>query len=211
MRRRRAHELSARRADAYTDHHMSNPATAESGHFHAVRFYKDASSLATIVCGFLAEGLKQGEPAVLIATREHVACFQTCFTASGIDVGAETARGMLTVLDAQETLDQFMRDGVPLAQPFHDTISPVLTAVSKRFPGKPIRAYGEMVDVLWKQDRTAAAIRLEALWNDLARSHTFKLLCGYAMGSFYKGSATADICAVHSHVISESGSHVSLQ
>jgi hypothetical protein len=103
-----------------------------------------------------------------------------------------------------------MRDGVPLTQPFVDTMSPVLTSVAARHPGAPIRAYGEMVDVLWRQNQTAAAMRLEALWNDLARIYQFQLLCGYAMGSFYKGSSIDDICGLHSHVIAETGGHVPL-
>ena len=48
-------------------------------------------------------------------------------------------------------------------------------------------AYGEMVDVLWKAGQDVAAIRLEMLWNKLAAMHDFALLCGYAMGNFYKG------------------------
>jgi hypothetical protein len=40
---------------------------SESSHFHAVKFYKDAESLAAIVCAFLADGLQGGEPALLIA------------------------------------------------------------------------------------------------------------------------------------------------
>jgi hypothetical protein len=187
---------------------MPEPRTAESGHFHAVRFYKDAGSLAEIVCGFLAEGLKQNEPAVLIATPEHVQCFRKCFSASGIDVDAAIASGRLTVLDAEDTLRRFMRDGIPMAQPFVDTMSPVLRSVAARHPGVFIRAYGEMVDVLWRDGQTAAAIRLETLWNDLARTHEFKLLCGYAIGHFYKGSSTDEITSVHSHLVTDSGSHV---
>ena len=41
-----------------------------------------------------------------------------------------------------------------------------------------------MVDLLWKQGKTEAAIRLEVLWNNLADSHVFSLLCGYAIGNF---------------------------
>ena len=58
-----------------------------------------------------------------------------------------------------------------------------------------------MVDVLWQDGLTAAAIRLEMLWNQLAMTHDFSLLCGYAMGSFYKDAGMRDICAQHSHVI----------
>jgi hypothetical protein len=189
---------------------MPEMRTAESGHFHAVRFYKDAGSLAEIVCGFLAEGLTRGEPAVLIATPEHVPSFRECFSSNGIDVDAAITSGRLTILDAEETLSRFMHDGIPMAQPFSETISPVLRSVAARCPGMSIRAYGEMVDVLWRKGQTAAAIRLETLWNDLARTHEFKLLCGYAMGNFYKGSSTDEITAVHSHLVTDTGSHVPL-
>jgi hypothetical protein len=181
-----------------------------AAHFHAVKFYKDAESLAEIVCAFLADGLRRREPAVVIATAGHVSSFRRSFPDHGVDVDASIASGTLTLLDAHDTLNRFMRDGMPMAQPFVDTISPVLASVASRHPGAPIRAYGEMVDVLWKQDQTAAAIRLETLWNDLARSHPFQLLCGYAMGSFYKGSSTDDICGLHSHVIAETGASVAL-
>jgi hypothetical protein len=187
---------------------VANTHTPESGHFHAVRFYKDAASLADIVCAFLAEGLEQDEAAVLIATAEHVPYFISCFAARGIDAEAAVKRGAMVILNADDTLRKFMRDGVPMAQPFVDTIAPVLTAAAARHPGKHVRAYGEMVDVLWKRGETAAAIRLEMLWNDLARSHRFGLLCGYAMGSFYKGSSTDEICGLHSHVVTDVGTRV---
>jgi hypothetical protein len=58
-----------------------------------------------------------------------------------------------------------------------------------------------MVDVLWQDGLTAAAIRLEMLWNQLAMTHDFSLLCGYSMGSFYKDAGMRDICAQHSHVV----------
>jgi hypothetical protein len=118
--------------------------------------------------------------------------------------------GSLTVLDADKTLDAFMRDGIPMPTLFRDTMVPVLERIAAGHPGVNIRAYGEMVDVLWKRDQSAAAIRLEMLWNDLARSHRFGLLCGYAMGNFYKGASIDEICGLHSHVVSETGSRVSL-
>jgi hypothetical protein len=182
----------------------------DSGHFHAVKFYKDAESLAEIVCAFLAEGLEHGEPAVVIATHEHASYFRTCLAAKGIDVESAIGRGSLTMLDAEETLNAFMREGIPMAEPFRDTLTPVLQEVAARHPGANIRAYGEMVDVLWRREQTAAAIRLEMLWNDLARSHKFGLLCGYAMGNFYKGASTDEICGLHSHVVTETGSRASL-
>ena len=186
---------------------MSTARTA-SRDFHAVKFYKDSAALAEIVCPFLVDGLTRGEPAVIIATAEHSRHFRDRFAASGVDVNTSASRGSLTWLDAEETLSEFMRNGVPVARLFADTMTPILTAIAARAPGQTIRAYGEMVDVLWMRNETAAAIALENLWNDLARSHRFALLCGYAMGHFYKGSATDDICGVHTHVLTDTGASV---
>ncbi len=68
-----------------------------------------------------------------------------------------------------------------------------------------IRAYGEMVDVLWKKGQAVAAVRLEMLWNKLAATEDFSLLCGYAMGNFYKGTQQQEICDHHTHVVAEDG------
>lgn len=65
----------------------------------------------------------------------------------------------------------------------------------------PVRAYAEMVDVLWKQGKTEAAVRLEVLWNELASTHVFSLLCGYAIGSFYKQTQQyEEVRSLHTHV-----------
>ena len=58
-----------------------------------------------------------------------------------------------------------------------------------------------MVDVLWRRGQSDAAIRLEVLWNDLAALYSFSLLCGYAIGTFYKEtSRIEDVCRQHTHV-----------
>ena len=46
-----------------------------------------------------------------------------------------------------------------------------------------------------------SAIDLEILWNKLALKYRFSLLCGYAMGNFYKETERrTDVCALHTHV-----------
>jgi len=56
----------------------------------------------------------------------------------------------------------------------------------------------------------AAAIRLEMLWNQLAQTHSFSLLCGYSMGHFYKGVRQQDIHRQHTHLVADSGEHITL-
>ena len=62
-----------------------------------------------------------------------------------------------------------------------------------------------MVDLLWKDGREAAAIRVETFWNQLARNYDFGLLCGYAMGNFYKDSTLDDIKRQHTHLVPTDG------
>jgi hypothetical protein len=43
------------------------------------------------------------------------------------------------------------------------------------------------------------------LWNQLAASEAFSLLCGYAMGHFYKDLDFNEVCQQHTHVVAANG------
>jgi hypothetical protein len=67
-----------------------------------------------------------------------------------------------------------------------------------------VRAYGEMVDVLWQRGERDAAIRLEEYWNELGRLQTFSLFCAYRMDPLDHGAyggPLESVCRVHSHLI----------
>jgi hypothetical protein len=179
-------------------------ADIQSGHFHAVRFYEDSNSLCRIVSGFIAEGLALDQPALIIATKPHIDCIEQNLLTAAIDVETLKKKGDLLLLDAHQTLATFMVGGQPDPDFFKAAASSALDQVA-RGRRKTIRAYGEMVDVLWKENQTSAAIKLEILWNRLANSHDFSLLCGYAMGNFYKDASIQDVCQHHTHTVSDDG------
>jgi hypothetical protein len=179
-------------------------AEAAGGHFHAVRFYKDDKSLCRIVSGFITEGLALEQPALVIATRPHIDAIVTNLTDAAVDVEQLRNDGELLLLDARQTLATFIVNGQPDPDFFKASATRALDQLA-RGRAKTIRAYGEMVDVLWKDGMTAAAIKLEMLWNRLANTHDFSLLCGYAMGQFYKDASIDDVCRHHTHVVSASG------
>jgi len=174
-------------------------------HFHGVQFYKDQDALCRIVGGFVGEGLEDGALALVIATPDHAARIDSCLRARGIDVDDMKRDGSLVTLDARETLERFMIDGTPNPGLFRRVTGSALTRLSRGREHRMIRAYGEMVDLLWKTGLEAAAIRLETMWNQLATTHDFKLLCGYSMGNFYKGAAIEEICDQHSHLVAGNG------
>jgi MEDS: MEthanogen/methylotroph, DcmR Sensory domain len=177
----------------------------DAGHFHGVQFYNDSDGLCRIVGGFLGEGVEQGCLAVIIATPDHTARIESCLRRRGADVDALKRRGHLVTLDARDTMQHFMTDGLPNPGAFRHTLGEILTDVRRGREHCTIRAYGEMVDLLWKDGREAAAIRLETLWNQLGSTHDFELLCGYSMGNFYKGAAIDEIKAQHSHLVDDTG------
>jgi DcmR-like sensory protein len=172
-----------------------------SGQLHAVRFYENKASLARTVADFLGEGLVAHQPGLVIATLEHRDALLAELRARQIDGDHMQAAGDLLLLDARKVLASFMVDGMPDATLFKQHVPAAIDRLCRGRTECTIRAYGEMVDVLWQDGLMAAAIRLEMLWNQLAMTHDFSLLCGYAMGSFYKDAGMRDICAQHSHVV----------
>ncbi|HVT58357.1 MAG TPA: MEDS domain-containing protein [Thermoanaerobaculia bacterium] len=180
-------------------------------HHHAVQFYGDEEDLFKTVSSFLSEGLIAGQPALIIATPSHRAALLDRLEARLINVEKACSGCDLTVLDAAETLGLFMVGDFPDPNAFEANVGGVIQRILGDRPQAVLRAYGEMVDVLWKQERKDAAIRLEMLWNKLAFTHGFALLCGYAIGNFYKQAAQLhEVRSQHAHIIEPGESVVML-
>jgi hypothetical protein len=178
----------------------------EREHHHAVQFYTDDVDLYKTVAAFIAEGLVNGQPAVTIMTREHAANIEKTLRTKFIDIDEARRLGDLVILDAEETLNTFMIGGMPDQRLFRRNIGVVIEQAQRGREKVSVRAYGEMVDVLWKKGQSAAAIRLEVLWNELASDYSFALLCGYSMGNFYKQTAGLnEVCELHTHVAMPNG------
>ena len=176
-----------------------------SPHYHAVRFYEDDESLARIVAEFLAEGFEAGSPAIVVGTAVQREAILRALTHRSAD-GAELQRSHdLLLLDAEETLSTFMMDGKPDARRFQDQMCRAIERVCRRRANCTVRVFGQMVDVLWQRGEYDAAIRLEVLWNQLAATEAFSLMCGYAVGHFYKDASFANVCGQHSHIVSADG------
>jgi hypothetical protein len=182
-----------------------NASQGTSGHFHAVRFYDSKESLCRIVAEFLGAGFVAGQPGLVIGTADHRAGIVHELRSRHFDVDRMQAVGDLLLLDARETMSSFMVDGMPDGELFRGRATQAIETVCRGRADCTIRAYGEMVDLLWKDGHTVAAVRLEMLWNKLAMTHDFSLLCGYAMGNFYKDASISEICQQHTHAIGAGG------
>jgi len=172
---------------------------------HAVAFYQERE-LAGLVGEFLQPAIASGGAAVLVATPEHRSEINSWLSEAGVDVAGAWADGSYVVLDARETMSQFIINGQPDAAAFWETISPVLAAAGKPATSKqaPARVFGEMVAVLWESGLLDAAIEVEALWNEIGSQYPFGLLCAYpatVMTEERHSDSVAQICCAHSAVI----------
>ena len=176
------------------------------GHDHLVEFYETEAFLVQTVSGFLVPSLHDGGAAIVIATPEHRAEFESALDEAGIDVQAAVREGRYVALDARDVLARFMVDGVPDPERFARTVNAVMDLAAQG--GRALRAYGEMVALLWDDGNIAAALALEDLWNHLGDVRAFELLCAYPMRAFEdpgSGAAFQRVCEQHSAVIPSEG------
>jgi PAS domain S-box-containing protein len=170
---------------------------------HFVHFFEKDAFLVDSLRGFIGEGLGRDEPALVILTPEHLAALEDRLAADGIDLAAARSRGRYRALDAADTLSLFMAGDRPDPARFRRVMGEVLRPMVPP-GGGCVRAFGEMVALLWADGRKQGAIELEELWNDLATSFRFTLYCAYPMSLF----ASADeaekfghVCTRHTRVI----------
>jgi len=169
---------------------------------HMVQLYRDPAVLRDSVGRYLSHGFQYGESAVVIATREHWQEFRKELEARGHDPSRLEQERRLVVRDARTTLDAFMREGMLDEELFHDSIRPVLSTITGS--GAHVRAYGEMVSLLWADRNYDAALRLEEIWNALAKRSTFSLLCAYqgdTLAPEFHGRPGEFVFLQHTHVV----------
>ena len=169
---------------------------------HVVQVYDGLDELSRSVTRYVDAGLRADAPAILIATRDHWERFVHDLEARGWDPEILEERGLLTHMDAEETLDAIMGSELPSLERFADVVGRRVDEVAARFPDRTIRAFGEMVDLLWQRGREDAAIALEELWNELQQSRHFALLCGYHLDIFdirVQAEALPRVFGAHTH------------
>ena len=163
---------------------------------HSVQFYESDDFLCSVIAEYVAEGVRAGEPAIVIATESHNEMFALALRSEGI------AADRVTFLDARQMLATFANAGEIDAGKFMTSVGSVIDAATEKT--NRIRAYGEMVDLLWRDGYMDAAVKLEGLWNDLGELYPFRLLCAYAMNDFASAAHSArfdEVCHTHSHVM----------
>jgi hypothetical protein len=162
-----------------------------------VELYTDPGFLVETVARFASAGLRAGDAVLIIARGSNRALFEQALAGEGL-----SPHPGLRFFDADETLARFMSDGMPQWTAFHQVCGGAIAELKLQYPA--VRAYGEMVDILWQRGEKNAAVRLEEFWNELGGLQTFSLLCAYGIDPLaadaYGGGLEA-VCKTHTHLI----------
>jgi hypothetical protein len=164
---------------------------------HLVQFYEHDGELTDQVAGYLLGALGTGGSAVVIATPAHRRAIETRLAGAHADLAAAARDGRYLTLDAGETLATLMPDGQLDPGRFERVVGAAISrAVQAR---RPVRAYGEMVALLWDAGLVGTAIQLEERWNELRAQRPFSLLCSYPAASAAGGHLEefAAVCRLH--------------
>jgi DcmR-like sensory protein len=161
---------------------------------HAVLFYGRDDELADSLGSHLAEALAADAGVVLAATAAHRAACELRLAAAGVDVAAATASGAYAALDATALMHRFLAGDRRAPGGFEQLIGDALRQATAA--GRPAVVYGEVVALLWEAGLVSAVIELESRWNELGRSYSFSLVCGYPV---QHGTAAALDAVGHLH------------
>ncbi len=169
------------------------------GHDHPVCFYETEDGLAQVVARYVADGLTEGDAAIIVASHERGARFLEAL------VELEVDERPVIVADADATLARFYRDGAIDVDGFEAEVNHLFALAKQASLTGRVRVYGEMVDILWQRGERSLAIELEDRWNDLRVREPFTLLCAYRAEAFAdEPRRLSEVCAVHTAVVGQS-------
>jgi DNA-binding NarL/FixJ family response regulator len=175
---------------------------------HEVQFYSDDASFLAGLILFIEAALGDGNTVIVVATESHRKSLLQRLQEHGVDIVAAVEKGRYVSLDVADTLSTFMVNDLPDPVRFLRVAGNLVASAAKASKGQPPRvaACGECAPTLWEQGKSDAAVEVEHLWDEIAKSCNVDILCGYVLNSFQREQEShiyERICAEHSAVSSQ--------
>lgn len=169
---------------------------------HLLQIYENESVFLNTLEGFVKNGFLSGDSVVVLATLEHIEALELRLQFKGFDLEGLRKKNIYFPFDAASALEKFMVNDWPDEALFRRFIRGILNRVKQE--GRLVRAFGELVVLLWQQGNHGATVRLEHLWHQLIEEEKLKLFCAYPKSGFTQDSnlSLEAICACHSTIIS---------
>jgi hypothetical protein len=172
---------------------------------HVVQIYENDEVFLDLLNGFVSGGVAVGDSVVVIATAAHLKSLNKRLQSAGLNVDELTGTDQYLPLNADDVLSRFMINDWPDENLFNQVVSEVIGRA--RTGDRGVRAFGEMVAILWAKGYVGATVRLEHLWNKFCENEAFCLFCAYPQSGFTQDATESvmHICGAHSKMIAGVG------
>jgi len=172
-----------------------------TGASHAMQLYGDVPSFLDGLAAFFDMALRHGDATCIAATEDVREGLRARLRVRGWDVGGSPGDDRCLFLDAPDTLNRFMRNGLPEPELLAELVAELddfRRAVANNATSG-LTMFGNMVVPLIASGNTEGTIALEKQWNALTHDRPYFTLCGYATSCFHNGSADlwSSVCAEH--------------
>lgn len=144
---------------------------------HLVQFYDQEPGFLDELTKFICAGLRAREGVVVIATPAHRTRLHKLAAHYGVDLKAAAEDRSYIEVDAHDLLSQFMVKGSLDEARFRKVVADLLHKVGGK--ARRVRAFGEMVALLWENGMQGATLRLEHLWHKICKTEQLALFCAY--------------------------------
>lgn len=168
---------------------------------HVLQVYVSDHELIENLESYVSSGFMVGESVIVIATPEHLRALNERLRNQRWDLFSLILQDRYIPLSAEDALDRFMINGEPDKNLFYHLLTNLLLRARKH--GRGVRAFGEMVALLWSEGHARATVHLEQLWTQYCEAEQFSLFCAYPKSGFTEdihGSLT-EIINCHSKTI----------
>jgi hypothetical protein len=168
---------------------------------HVVQIYENDSVFLNLLSGFVSEGINSGDGVVVIATASHLELLDAKLSAAGYDLKYLSLINSYIPLEAECALSKFMINDWPDESRFMDFVTTLM--MKAKAEGRHVRAFGEMVAILWAKGLVGATVRLEHLWNRFCEQQSFCLFCAYPQSGFTQDGSESvmHLCDAHTRMI----------
>jgi DNA-binding NarL/FixJ family response regulator len=155
---------------------------------HEVQFYSDDASFLAGFARFIEAALEAGSAVIAVTTESHRKNLLERLREHGVDSAAAIEQGRFIPLTVTETLATFMVNDLPDPARFLKVTGDLLAAAGKAAGADhpSVAACGECAPTLWAQGKADAAIQVEHLWDEIAKTCDVDILCGYVLKSFQR-------------------------
>ena len=168
---------------------------------HVLQLYENNDSLLNLLEGFVVEGIRAADAVVIICTEEHLNSLEARLIKHGLDVKNLREDDQYIPVNAHLALSDLLINGALDLQRFDKMINSLMARAQKN--GRKVRAFGEMVAILWEKGKKEATIALEHLWNEYLKVNSFCLYCAYPADAFTENESLSDICCSHTMLVEE--------